>query len=143
MAQMNLKEISEIMRDIDYCMLTTQTGENRLESRPMSNNRKVDYDGDSYFFSYDDSEAVREIAANPQVNLGYARNPGLIRQPTYISVAGTAELVYDREEIAKHWAKDAEAWFEDGIDTPGLVMIHVHAEHLKYWHGHDTGEITV
>ena len=38
-------------------------------------------------------------------------------------------------------AVDLDVWFEDGIDTPGLVMIHVRAERIHYWDGKDDGEV--
>ena len=26
-------------------------------------------------------------------------------------------------------------WFKEGVDTPGLVLIKVHARRIKYWDG--------
>src|SRR4051812_46479202 len=46
-----LSDISEKMRDIDFCMLATHASNGTIASRPMSNNREVDYDGDSWFFT--------------------------------------------------------------------------------------------
>ncbi len=142
MGQLSLEDVSKAMRDIDLCMLTTN-GAGGLESRPMSNNRKVDYDGDSYFFADGNSSAARDIAGDPAVNIAYSQLPGLLTKPVFLSVTGTAELVTDRAEMEKHWNPDIEAWFKDGLDTPGLVMIRVHADTLKYWSGHDQGEIRV
>ncbi len=34
-------------------------------------------------------------------------------------------------------------WFEQGIDTPGLVLIKVAAERIHYWDGKDQGELTL
>ncbi len=36
---------------------------------------------------------------------------------------------------------DLDRYFPDGIDTPGVVMIRVHAERIRYWDGEDEGEI--
>lgn len=47
MGALTVSEIAEKMKDIDFCMLTTVTEGGQLSSRPMSNNRDVDYDGDS------------------------------------------------------------------------------------------------
>jgi general stress protein 26 len=47
MPQMSLSDISEKMRDIDIAMLCTHTEGGAIAGRPMSNNREVDYDGDS------------------------------------------------------------------------------------------------
>lgn len=45
--------------------------------------------------------------------------------------------------MAQHWVKDLERWFEQGVDTPGLVLIHVRAIRVHYWDGEDQGEIAV
>ncbi|WP_031236355.1 pyridoxamine 5'-phosphate oxidase family protein [Asticcacaulis sp. AC460] len=138
---LSLHDISKTMRDIDLCMLTSKTVTGELEARPMSNNRKVDWDGDTWFFADGGSSAAQEIAANPEVNLAYSREPGLLTKPFFLSVTGHAELVNDRAEMEKHWNKDIELWFKDGLDTPGLVMIHVKADRLKYWDGMEEGEL--
>lgn len=51
--------------------------------------------------------------------------------------------VRDKARFAEHWDKDLDVWFEDGIDTPGLVMIHVKAERIHYWDGKDDGEVVL
>ena len=113
-----------------------------LESRPMSNNREVEYQGDSFFFAYDDCSAAQEIKQKAEVNLGFIHNK-LLGKNFYLSVTGNAELIYDKAEMKKHWSKDIEIWFKDGIDTPGIVLIKVHADRLKYWHGTEEGEVSV
>ena len=49
----------------------------------------------------------------------------------------------DKGAFAKHWNKDLERWFDKGIDTPGLVMIKVHASRVHYWDGEESGDIAV
>ncbi len=140
MAKLGLKDISDTMRQVDICMLTTNSG--ALESRPMSNNRDVEYDGDSFFFTEETAELVADIQVRPEVNLAYTHIP-VIGRSLYISVSGKADVVRDRGEMAKHWVKDLDAWFKDGVDTPGLAMIHVKADRVKYWQGEDNGEVKV
>ena len=41
-----LADLAEKMRDIDFTMLSTHSRDGGIASRPMSNNRDVDYDGD-------------------------------------------------------------------------------------------------
>ena len=139
MSKLTLKDISEQMRDIDICMMTTNAP-GSLASRPMSNNREVEYDGDSYFFAYDSCSAATELKADPKVDLGFVHEP-LVGKSFYLSVTGQAKLIYDRAEMEKHWVKDLEIWFEKGLDTPGIVMINVKASRLKYWNGQDQGEL--
>jgi general stress protein 26 len=52
MAEMTLSDIAEKMRDIDIAMLSTHTDGGIIASRPMSNNRDVEFDGDSYYFTW-------------------------------------------------------------------------------------------
>ena len=47
MADLSLSDISEKMRDIDFTMRSTRTEGGAIAARPMSNNREVEYDGDS------------------------------------------------------------------------------------------------
>ena len=142
MADKSLSDLSEKMRDIDYAVLSTRTEGGAIAGRPMSNNREVDYDGDSYFFSLDDTRTVGDIRRDPKVGLGYQAKSGLLgMRPFFLTVEGNAELIQDKARFAEHWTKDLDRWFEQGIDTPGLTMIKVHAERMHYWDGQDEGEI--
>ena len=134
---MTLSTISDAMRGIDICMMTTQTSAGTLDSRPMSNNRQVDYNGDSYFFSHADMPVVKQIATDPRVNLSMVGS-----EEFYLSIRGTAEVIRDRARMKEHWVKDVEKWFEQGFETPGLVMIQVRALHLHYWNGREEGELS-
>ena len=64
------RRIAEIIKDIDICMLVTRA-DGTVRGRPMSNNRRVEYDGDSWFFSYRETPKIREIEADPNVELAY------------------------------------------------------------------------
>src|SRR5262245_30295973 len=142
MADLDLKDISEKMRDIDFTILSTRTEGGAIAGRPMSNNREVEYDGDSYFFALDDTRAVADIRRDPNVGLGYQAKTGMLHmKPLFIAVEGQASLIQDKARFAEHWRKDLDAWFKQGIDTPGLTLIKVHAERLHYWDGYDEGEL--
>ena len=142
MADLTLAEISEKMRDIDFTILSTRTEEGALAGRPMSNNREVDYDGDSYFFTMGDTRTVADIERDPNVGLGYQAKSGMLNmKPFFITVEGEASLIRDKAAFAEHWTKDLDAWFKEGIDTPGLTLVKVTAKRLHYWDGYDEGEI--
>jgi general stress protein 26 len=144
MSRLTLREISEKMRDIDFTVLTTRSSGGALAGRPMSNNRQVEFDGDAYFFTLSDTRTVGDIEADPQVGLAYQGKSGLMgMKPFFATVEGTGELVRDKDRFAEHWTKDLDAWFKEGVDTPGLVMIKVHAERLHYWDGYEEGELDV
>ena len=142
MSQMTLSELSEKMRDIDFAMLSTRAEGGQIAARPMSNNREVAYDGDSYFFSYENTHTIDDIKRDPQVGLSFAGAKGWLgKPPNFIAVEGKAELIRDKAAFEKHWTKDLDIWFEQGIDTPGIVLIKVHASRIHYWDGEDQGEI--
>ncbi|WP_294646234.1 pyridoxamine 5'-phosphate oxidase family protein [uncultured Aureimonas sp.] len=144
MAEMTLKDISEAMADIDFCMLSTRTEGGDIAARPMSNNGDVAYEGDSYFFTYEEARTVSDIERDPRVGLGFQGKKGLLgRPPMFISVEGRAELIRDKAAFEAHWTKDLEYWFKDGVDTPNLVLIKVHATRIHFWNGEDEGEVPV
>ena len=144
MADLKLTDISEKMRDIDFAVLSTRTEGGAIAGRPMSNNRDVEFDGESYFFTCDDTRTVRDIGRDPSVGLTYQAKSGVLgMKPFFITVEGRAELIKDKGRFAEHWAKDLDAWFKEGIDTPGLTLIKVVAERLHYWDGFDEGEIAL
>lgn len=137
MADKTLSEIAEKMRGIDIAFLTTTTEGGEPAGRPMSNNGEVDYDGDSYYFTYEDARTVSDIEDDPMVGLCFTGADGF-----YLAVSGEAELIRDKAEFEAHWTPDLDKWFEDGIDTPGIVLIKVSAERIKYWDGEDSGDVS-
>ena len=134
--KISLATMSGKMRKLDICMLTTHTSRGLISSRPMSNNGDVEYDGNSWFFTYDKSRTVKDISENPQVNLGFNGPKDL-----YISLTGKAKLIKNRTIMAEHWLNELKQWFPEGIDTPGIIMIHVKANRIKFWQREDEGEI--
>jgi general stress protein 26 len=139
-----LDEIADKLRDIDFAMLMTRTESGEIAGRPMSNNRDVEYDGDSFFFTSEETQTVVDIERDRSVALSYTGSTGLLgKPPVFIAVQGEAELIRDKKAFAAHWAKDLERWFEDGVDTPGLVLIKVHANRIHYWDGESEGEVVI
>ena len=139
-----LSDLAEIMRDIDFTMLSTKTADGGIAARPMSNNRDVDYDGDSWFFALDSTHTVHEIAADPNVGMTLHGNKSLLgKPPIFIAAEGKAEIIRDKAAFEAHWNPDLERWFEQGTDTPGLVLIKVHADRVHYWDGEDQGEVRI
>jgi len=137
-----LADLSEKMRDIDFCMLTTRGANGAIASRPMSNNREVDYDGDSWFFTSEDAHMVGEIERDPNVSLTFQGKSGLFGgRPFFAAIEGRAELIRDKTQFETHWTSGLDRWFKDGIDTPGLVLIQVRAANVHYWDGEEEGTV--
>ncbi|MBY4590200.1 MULTISPECIES: pyridoxamine 5'-phosphate oxidase family protein [Rhizobium] len=144
MAFMTLEDLSSQLKKIDFCMLSTNAGSGRISARPMSNNGDVEYDGDSWFFSYEDSRKITEIEGIDMVSLTFTAPPSLLGKPgIFIAVEGVASLVRDKAAFEDHWVPDLERWFPEGVDTPGIVLIKVSASSIRYWDGEENGEVTL
>lgn len=144
MALMTLEEISEKLKKIDFCMLSTNGGSGRISSRPMSNNGDVEYDGDSWFFSYENTRKVSEIEGIDLVSLTFTAPTSLLGKPgIFVAVEGSASLIRDKAAFEEHWVADLERWFPDGVDTEGLVLIKVEASLIQYWDGDENGEVSL
>ncbi|ACI58607.1 putative stress protein (general stress protein 26) [Rhizobium leguminosarum bv. trifolii WSM597] len=144
MASMTLEDLSSQLKKIDFCMLSTNAGSGRISARPMSNNGDVEYDGDSWFFSYEDSRKITEIEGIDIVSLTFTAPPSLLGKPgIFIAVEGVASLVRDKAAFEDHWVPDLERWFPEGVDTPGIVLIKVSASSIRYWDGEENGEVTL
>ncbi|WP_255602642.1 pyridoxamine 5'-phosphate oxidase family protein [Polymorphobacter megasporae] len=127
-----------------FCQSSAKSEGGELAGRPMSNNGKVEYQGDSYFFAYDSTRTAQDIGREPKVGLSYQGSGGLLgKPPIFISIEGDASLIRDKQAFASRWSKDLERWFPEGINTPGLVMIKVSATRIHYWDGSDEGELAM
>ncbi len=140
-----LPEIAELMAKIDFCMMETLS-DGHIAARPMSSNGDVEYRGQSFFFSNEDTRKIRDIRADARVGLSFQGSGGvlgLVGKPgVMVHVQGRASLIDDRAAFEAHWVPDLEYWFEQGIDTPGLILIRVDAERITYWDGEENGAVT-
>ena len=122
-------KIGELIKDIDFGMLTTVDAEGRLHSRPMSTNKNVEFDGDVWFFTYASTPKVYEIEKKPSVNVAFADPMG----QTYVSLSGRAELVRDPAKLKELWTPELKAWFPKGLEEPDIALLKINAEHGEYW----------
>jgi general stress protein 26 len=132
-----LARLREIIRAVDICMLTTVGDDGSLHSRPMSNNRDVEFDGNLWFFTYGSSLKADEVGKVPQVCASFADNDS----HCYVSLTGSATIVRDRAKLAELWKPVYKAWFPGGLDTPDIALLHVEAERGEYWDGSQGGFI--
>lgn len=120
-------KLKELLEGIDFCMLTTLDG-GHLRSRPMST-QQVEFDGDLWFFTSDQTHKVEEIEKDSRVNVAYSQPD----ENRYVSVSGTAEVVKDRAKIEELWNPIHKAWFPEGLDDPTLCLLKVSVEQAEYW----------
>jgi general stress protein 26 len=125
----DLEKLRELVKDIDFCMLTTVDEGGDLHSRPMSSNGDIDEDGDLWFFTSASSHKVSEIEKLPKVNVSFA-DPDNQR---YISVSGIAQLVRDRAKIDELWRPEFKIWFPEGKDDPEVALLRVNLQKAEYW----------
>jgi general stress protein 26 len=125
----DLEKLRGLVKDIDFCMLTTIDEGGDLHSRPMSSNGDIDADGDIWFFTSASSHKVSEINRLPKVNVSFA-DPDNQR---YISVSGTAQLVRDRAKIDELWRPEFKIWFPEGKDDPEVALLRVSLDKAEYW----------
>ena len=144
MQSMSLADLSKKMRDIDFAMLSTISADGNVAARPMSNNGDVEYQGESFYFSEETTHTVSDIERDPKVGLAFQGSAKLFQGVQfYVFVEGTASLIREKSAFAAHWTKDLDRWFENGVDTPGIVLIKVKAERIKYWNGTKSGDVTI
>ncbi|MGB7371204.1 pyridoxamine 5'-phosphate oxidase family protein [Erythrobacter sp.] len=134
----SLAEITKRMRAIDICMLVTKTGKDaKIAARPMSNNQDVDRDdGTTYHFASDDGRIDDDLRRSNECGATYSDGD------FWAAIQGTARLIHDRSTMEEHWVPDLEKWFEDGLDSPDLVLIEVVPSRIAWWEGRENGELT-
>jgi general stress protein 26 len=125
----DLKKLRDMIKDIDFCMLTTIDESGDPHSRPMSSNGDVDANGQLWFFTGASSHKVIEVRKAPKVNVSFA-DP---KNQKYVSVTGTAELVRDRNKIEELWRPEFKMWFPEGKDDPEISLLRIRLEKAEYW----------
>ena len=122
----NISKVTDIINDSRIGMFTTVNADGSLVSRPMAV-QDVKDDGDMWFFTSAATSQVAHVRAHPRVNVSFGKGT------EWVSVAGTAEVVTDRQKIHELWNQMVEAWFPDGPDTPEVVLLHVDSDSAEYW----------
>ncbi|WP_298913901.1 pyridoxamine 5'-phosphate oxidase family protein [uncultured Algimonas sp.] len=135
---LSIEKLSKMMAKQDIAMLVTRHGDDSAV-RPMSNNREVEFDGDTHFFTRADTTTVDDIKAHDRVSVTYQDT----EDDTFIVLTGTASLHTDRDTLEEHWKDELSNWFEDGLETDGLTLVRVDADRVHYWIGRKEGELTL
>jgi general stress protein 26 len=123
------EKLCDLIKDINFAMLTTVTADGRLRSRPMGTQQVDTRDGALWFFATKDSPKVEEIFHEQQVCVTYAEPA----QQTYVSVSGQALVIRDKDKVRELWTDSAQTWFPKGADDPRLILLRVGIESAEYW----------
>ena len=127
----DLAKLYDHIRDIEIAMMTTRRADGHLQSRAMATQKQAE-GADLWFVTSDGTPKLRDLAADPHVNLSYYKD----RTREWVSVSGIAAITRDRQKIHELYAPDWKMWFADEgdprhgtKDDPRLVLIgvNVHA----------------
>jgi general stress protein 26 len=129
-----LEQLYELIDGIETAMFTSRTPSGALVSRPMQTQARRS-GTDLWFMTSIESGKIDEIAADPQVNLGYYKDG----TREYVSVSGRARVTQDRALVRELYQPDWKAWLGDeggdrngGPDDPRIALIEVQADSAYY-----------
>ena len=129
-----LETFYELVKDIEVAMMVTRRADGHLQARAMATQKRA-AGADLWFVTAEDTAKVRDLQADPCLNLSYYDNSSR----EWVSVSGTARLVGDREKIRELYAMDWKIWFHDDGDPrhgtpedPRLLLIGVDIESAVY-----------
>ncbi len=124
----HIAKLNDLIKDIEFAMMTTVEPDSDLRSRPMATQR-AEFDGTVWFFTRASDPKVSEIRKDQRVNLSYASKD----DNAWVSMSGTAELVRDETRMKDLWQKPLEAYFPDGLEDPDLSLLKVSVNQAEYW----------
>ena len=126
----NVGKLREMIKGIEFAMLTTIDDDGNLRSRPMATQRN-EFDGDLFFFTKVRASKVGEVERDRNVCVSYAA-PEAQR---YISMSGPARLLNDRAKMEELWFPDLETWFPGGVKDQELALLWISVTQAEYWQG--------
>lgn len=121
-----VRTVAAMLQDERLGVLTTVAPDGTLIARPMAL-QEVEFDGDLWFFAERGSRKVAHVAAHPGVNVAVGSGA------TWVSVAGTADVVEDVAKKRDLWSAAVGAWLTEGPESPQSVLLRVLAESAEYW----------
>lgn len=124
----SLKKLNEMVKDINFAMLTTAEADGTLRSRPMAT-QKAEFDGTLYFFTKEHSPKVEQIQQDRHVNVAYSEPS----KHNYVSMSGKATLITEKTKLAELWTPELTAWFPKGLEDPELSLLEVNVTQAEYW----------
>lgn len=123
-----VRKLAELIGQIRIAMLTTLTEDGEFRSRPITTHG-ARFDGDLWFLTRADSSKLEEVRQHRRVGLTYAKP----EDNRYLSLSGTAQVLFDQGKAEELWDPSYQAWFPGGPRDPNLALIRVKVERAEYW----------
>lgn len=123
-----VEKLQQLTKGENTCMFCTYGSANELQSRPMTL-LKVDDEGNLWFMSDKSSKKNHAISENSAVAIFYLDTG----KEKYLSLRGTAKILFDKKIIEELWNPFAKIWFQDGKDDPNISIIKVTPDQAHYW----------
>lgn len=128
----NIDHVWKLIDDIPVAMVVTHEGQGQhqhMRARPMAVRPARD-EGAIYFLTDVDAPKAEEIRRNETICLALGDN----KSQKYVSIAGLAEIVDDRDRVKKLWSIYDKAFWPDEND-PRIRILRVTPESAEYWEG--------
>jgi general stress protein 26 len=126
----NVGKLREMIKGIEFAMLTTVDEDGSLRSRPMAT-PKGEFNGDLYFFTKASAPKVDAVERDRHVCVTYAAP----ERQRYVSMSGLARFVRDRRMMEELWFPELKAWFPGGLEDPEISLLWISITQAEYWEG--------
>lgn len=123
-----ITKFKELVDAVGTCMFITTPTDCEHHARPMGV-VEVDQDANTWFFSHFDSNKVKNIQINPDVEMIFAHPSKEI----YLVVKGRASIETDKKLIRDKWHPQIKAWFPLGVDSPDICLLKIKTDEAHYW----------
>lgn len=126
----DIDRVWALIKDIPVAMVVTHDGQGQhMRARPMAM-RLAREEGAIYFLTDIDAPKAEEIRRDESICLTLADN----RSQKYVSIAGHAEIINDRDLVKEIWSIYDKAFWPDKND-PRIRILRVTPESAEFWEG--------
>ncbi len=123
-----IKRLAEEIKGIKTAMVTTIGLDGLFRSRPMIA-QKHEFDGHLWFFSHLSDEKIKEVKNDNRVGVTFVSPVN----NNWVAISGTAEVLNDKETMAKMWHSELKKWFPHEINEPDIALLKITAHKGEYW----------
>jgi general stress protein 26 len=128
--QHQFEKFRSLIESVKTGILITRSTGDQLKGRSMLT-VQVDEEGRLWFFTNEFSDNTKKISQNNEVFLTYD-SPS---ENSYMVITGIASISFNREKMKELWNPLLRAWFPEGLETPGILLLKVEPEEVEYWDG--------